>query len=252
MIVLRVIVNALIMAGEISAVAGLAWLGWQQPYVFAALTALLAFLLGLHLDYQRLKHEYPFYFNSERPRFLIGLRIVSLGDSIVKGLVAGLVALITFSGTDDDRRFIVAVVFAVAVYAGASLLRRLSISFGAKPAHWGFFRLAVPMGLIFSGGIALAAAMDYVKVATLTDIGRQLVFDMPAKPSIEHVSDLLFSLKQYIDSVIATLLANLIPLDWAQILSLIISVNVLTGFIVALYALIIAEAVRWAERRMAR
>jgi hypothetical protein len=250
MIVLRVIVNAVLMAAEIAAIAGLAWLGWQHPYAFAIATGLVAFGLGIHLDYERLKHEYPFYFESDRPKYLWGLRIVSLGDSFVKGLIAALVALLTFAGNDDERRLIAAVVFAVAVYAGASILRRLSISFGAKPAHWGFFRLAVPMGLVFSGGIAVAAAMDYIKVATLTDIGRQLVFDMPAKPNIEQVSDLLFSLKQYIDSVIATLLANLMPTDWAQILSLIISVNVLTGFIVALYALIIAEAVRWAERRM--
>ena len=60
----------------------------------------------------------------------------------------------------------------------------------------------------------------------------------------------MFNLKQYIDSVIAALLANLMPVEWAQVVSLIVSVNVLTGFIVALYALMIAEAVRWLERRV--
>ena len=248
MIVLRVAVNALIMAAELAAITGIAWVGWQYPYAFAAATAVLAFLLGLHLDYARLKHEYPFYFDREQPRYLIGLRALASGDSLLKGLIAGLVAMLTFAGNDDGRRLAAAVCFAVAVYAGASLLRRLSISFGAKPARWGFFRLAVPLGLVFSCAVALAAAFGYVKVATLVDVGRQMVFDMPSKPTIEQVSDLLFNLKQYIDTVIATLLSTLMPIEWAQVLGLIVSVNVLTGFIVALYALVIAEAVRWAER----
>ncbi len=249
MIVLRVAVNALIMAAELAAIAAIAWAGWKYPYAFAAATALFAFALGLHLDYARLKHEYPFYFDAERPRFLFGLRALACGDSLLKGLVAGLVALLTFAGNDDERRFAVAVCFAAAIYAGTSVLRRLSITFGAKPARWGFFRLAVPLGLVFSCAVAFAAALGHVKVPTLVDVGRQLVFDMPAKPSIEQVSDLIFNLKQYIDSVIATLLSTLMPLEWAQVLSLIFSVNVLTGFIVAIYALALAEAVRWVERR---
>lgn len=251
MIVLRVIVNALIMAAELAAVAGVAWVGWRYPYAFAAATGVFAFLLGMHLHYEHLKYEYPFYFEGNRPPFLILLRLIAMGDSIVGALVASLVALITFSGTDDARRFTVAVCFAVAVYAGASVLRRLSISLGAKPARWGFFRLAVPLGLVFSTGVALAASLKYINVASLTDIGRQLIFDLPTKPSIEHISDLLFNLKQYIDGVIAALLANLMPVEWAQVVSLVVSVNVLTGFIVALYALMIAEAVRWMERRTA-
>ncbi|MBU2582613.1 MAG: hypothetical protein KJ622_12925 [Alphaproteobacteria bacterium] len=251
MIVLRVIVNALIMAAELGAIAAVAWIGWQFPYWFAAATATLALLLGLNLDYLRLKHEYPFYFEGSQPRFLIGLRALATGDSIIKAIVAGLVALLTFSGSDDERRLIIAICFAVAVFAGTSLLRRLSMTFGASPARWGFFRLAVPLGLVFSTGVAVAAAFQYVKTATLTDIGRQLVFDMPARPSIEQVSDLLFNLKQYVDSVIATLLTTIMPADWAQVASLVISVNVLTGFIVALYALVVAESVRWIERRVA-
>lgn len=249
MIVLRVIVNALIMAAELAAVAGIAWIGWQYPYWFALATAVLALLLGLYLDYERLKHEFPFYFEGRQPRVLAGLRLLAFGDTLIKSIIAGLVALITFSGTDDDRRFVIAVCFAIAVYAGTSLLRRLSISLNANPARWGYFRIAVPLGLLFSTGVALAAAMQYVRTATLTDIGRQLVFDMPARPSIDQVSDLLFNLKQYIDSVIATLLATFMPPDWAQVASLIISVNVLTGFVVAIYALTIAGAVRWLERR---
>ncbi len=249
MIVLRVAVNALIMAVELAAVAGVAWLGWQHPYWFAGLTAAVAFLLGAHLHYEHLKFEYPFYFEGRRTPYLIVLRLIALADAILGGVMVGLVALLTFSGVDDERRLTVAICFGVAVFAGSSLLRRLSISFGAIPARWGFFRLAVPLGFVFSCGIALAASLGYLKSVTLSDIGRQLVFEIPSKPSIDQLSDLLFNLKLYIDGVVSSLLSNLMSLEWAQIVGLIISVNVLAGFIVAVYAVVIAETVRWLERR---
>lgn len=248
MIVLRVVVNALIMAAEFAAVVGIAWLGWQYPYVFAGVTAVIAFLLGSHLHYEHFKFEFPFYFEGQTTPYLFILRLVALAESILSGVVVGLVALLTFSGADDDRRLAVAVCFGVAVFAGSSILRRLSISFGAIPARWGFFRLAVPLGFLFSCGIALAASLGYLKNVTLSDIGRQLVFEIPSKPNIDQLSDLLFNLKLYIDGVVASLLSNLMSVEWAQIVGLIISVNVLAGFIVAVYAVLIAESVRWLER----
>lgn len=250
MIVLRVIVNALIMAGELAAVVAISWLGLNHPYIFAALTGLVAFAIGVNLDFARLRHDYPFYFDREAPKYAVALRLVALGDSLIKGAAAALIALVTFSGTDSERTFYVAIVFGVAVYFGASILRRLAMSLRARPARWGFFRLAVPLGLTFSSGIALLAALAYIKVPTLYDLGRQIVFEMPEKPGIDAASDLLFNLKQYIDGLIATLLNSFMPADWAQILGLVISVNVLTGFVVAVYAVVIAQSVWWLEGRM--
>ncbi|MEO1283109.1 MAG: hypothetical protein AAFR75_02630 [Pseudomonadota bacterium] len=248
MIVLRVFVNALIMAIELAAVVGAAWLGIHYPLIFACLTAALAFLIGLYLDYARLRHEFPFYFNSDKPRFVFGLRLVAFLDSALKGLTAGLIALLTFSGTDSDRTFLIAIVFGVATYFGLSILRRLSISLGARPERWGFFRLAVPMGLVFSSGVALLAALGHIKVPTLYDLGKQIVFDTPEQPGIDALSDLLFNLKQYIDSMIATLLNTFLPADYAQVVSLIISVNVLTGFVIAVYAVAITMVVQAMEK----
>ncbi len=252
MVVLRVVVNALLMAAEIAAVAALGWLGHTHPYLFAALTGLTAFALGVHLDYVRLRHEYPFYFDRGEPRFLFGLRLLALGDSLLKGLMAGLIALLTFSGTDQGRTYFIAIVFAVALYFGVSLLRRLSHSFGARPARWGFFRLAVPLGFVFSCGVALVAALGHIKVPTIYDLGRQIVFEMPERPGVDAASDLLFNLKQYVDSMIATLLSGLLPANWAQIIGLILSVNVLTGFVIAVYAVVIAQSVVSLERAIFR
>lgn len=252
MVVLRVIVNALLMAAEIATVAALAWLGHKEPLWFALLTGLVALALGTHLDYQRLKHEYPFYFENGQPRFLFALRMFAFGDSALKGVMAGLIALLTFSGTDQERTYWIAIVFACALYFGVSLLRRLSISLGARPARWGFFRLAVPLGFVFSFGVALVAALGYIKVPTIYDLGRQIVFEMPERPGVDVASDLLFNLKQYIDSMIATLLSGILPADYAQIVGLILSVNVLTGFVIAVYAVVIAQSVVSIERAIFR
>jgi hypothetical protein len=49
MIILRILVNGLIMAGELAAVVGVAAFAYQHPFLFAAVTAGLSFLLGLRL-----------------------------------------------------------------------------------------------------------------------------------------------------------------------------------------------------------
>ena len=88
----------------------------------------------------------------------------------------------------------------------SSLLRGLSISADARPLRWGYFRLAPPLGLLFSLGLALLAAAAVLPVASVTDIGWRILFDMPAQPSVEQVSELIFQLKQAFDEfVVATL-----------------------------------------------
>ncbi|MDX2258531.1 MAG: hypothetical protein NW205_06395 [Hyphomicrobiaceae bacterium] len=248
MLVVRIIVNAVILALEIAAIAAVVWLGYAHPYWFALASLVVAVVIGLVLDERRLVHEYPFYFDAPAPRSLLVLRLVAIGDALVKGVLAGIVALLTFAGTDLDRRFWVAIVFALAIFAGTSLLRRLRRSFAARPSRWGYFRLAIPLGLVFSCGLAALAAGGQIKVVGLTDLMRQLVLDIPAEPGIEHVSELLFGLQQYVDGIVATLLATILPVEWAQIVSLAVSVNVLTGFVAAIYAVVIAEMVATLER----
>ena len=67
MALIRILLNACIMAAELAAVAAIAWLGWRYPFVFAALTVVVALGFGLWLEHRRLKHELPFYFGSAGP-----------------------------------------------------------------------------------------------------------------------------------------------------------------------------------------
>jgi hypothetical protein len=250
MIVLRILVNALIMAGEIAAVAGVAALGFHYPVLFAGLTAGLTFLLGLRLEVARLRYELPFYFGALVTPGVLLTGLVGFSEALLKGVLAGIAALFTFSGTDADRLYWVAIVFGVCIYAGASLLRVLSIRANALPMRWGYFRLAPLLGLTFSAGLALLAATHVLPPTSVGDIGWKIIFEMPPVPSIAEASELLFQIKQAFDDFIVTVLGAVLDERLARIAGIVVSVNVLSGFVSALYAALIASAVRRAEETL--
>lgn len=241
MFVVRLVVNLFILALEIGAVAGVAWAGLRFPLHFAAATAVLALLMGVVLERARLQNELPFYFGQSRTALTLlggGMAIVEGG---LKALLAGLVALLTFSGTDQARLLWVAVIFGVCVFAGSSLLRRLALSFGAIPSRWGYFRLAAPLGLLFS------AAISVLPAPTMTDVGRTLIFDLPGRPTLSQASETLFVLKQKFDDIVVTLLSQFIAPGAAKVVGVLVSVNMLTGFVIGVFAVAIAEMVRRLE-----
>jgi len=250
MIVLRILVNALIMAAEIAAVAGVAAFGYHHPFIFAGVTAALSFLIGLRLEVARLRYELPFYFGALVTPGVLLTGLVGFSEAALKGVLAGVAALFTFSGTDADRLFWVAVVFGVCIYAGASLLRLLSIRANALPMRWGYFHLAPLLGLMFSAGLALLAAVTVLPAASVGDIGWQILFNLPPHPSIEQVSELFFQIKQAFDDFIVTVLSVALNAQLAWLAGIVISVNVLSGFVSALYAALIAAGVRRAENAL--
>lgn len=250
MAVLRIILNGLIMLAEAGAAAAIAWAGYRYPFYFAAGTAGIAFLLGARLEVLRLRNELPFYFGAGALGRGLLIPLVGFLEAFLKAILAAVAALFTFSGTNTDRLLWVAVVFALTVYAGSSLLRLLSIKLGAIPERWGFFRLGAPLGLMFSAGIAVLVAAAVIAQPTVSDIGWKIIWEMPAKPSVEQVSELFFQLKQAFDDFIVALLSSVMERDWARIVAIIISVNVLTGFVASIYAAVISAAVRWAEERL--
>lgn len=248
--ILRILGNGLIILGEIGAAAAVAWLGYTAPFAFAALSAVLALLLGLMLEAKRLRNELPFYFGAGRSPTAWLVPVVGLLEAAMKGLLAGVAAIFTFAGTDSGRLFWVAVLFGLTVYAGSSLLRVLSIKFDALPARWGFFRLASPLGLLYSAGIAMLGASAIITASSVPDIGWKIIWDMPANPSIAQVSELVFQLKQAFDDFVVRVLSVPIGETAARLAGIAVSVNVLAGFVAALYASLIAGAVRGAEQRL--
>lgn len=241
MFIVRFFVNLVILGVEIGAVAAVAWTGLRYPLPFAAGTAVLACLMGVVLERARLVNELPFYFGRGRTALTLLGSGIALVEGALKALLAGLVALLTFSGTDQARLLWVAVIFGLCVFAGSSLLRRLSISFGAIPSRWGYFRLAAPLGLIYSAAISLMPA------PSMTDVGRSLIFDLPAKPTLAQASETLFILKQKFDDIVVALLTQFVPPGTAKVVGVLVSVNMLTGFVIGVFAVAIAEVVRQLE-----
>jgi len=250
MIVLRVLLNGVVMAAEIAAVVGVAMLGFYYPFEFAAGTAALSFALGLNLEVARLKNEMPFYFGRASSLRLLFLPFVGAMEALMKGVLAGLAALFTFAGTNADRLFWVAIIFGGTIYAGASALRIMSLKLEAYPSRWGFFRLGPPLGLLFSAGLAITAAYGLIPSTSVGDLGWKLVWELPRNPSVAQVSELFFQIKQAFDGFIVTLLRTVLDERTAQIAGVVVSVNVLTGFVASVYAAVIATVVRWAEDRL--
>jgi hypothetical protein len=103
---------------------------------------------------------------------------------------------------------------------------------------------------MFSGGIALLAAMAVLPGANVGDIGWKIIFDLPPRPSIAEASELLFQIKQAFDEFIVTVLGTMLDERLARLVAIVISVNVLSGFVSALYAALIASGVRRAEESL--
>ena len=239
--IIHFLINVLIVVIELACAAAAGWLAWTQPLVFSAVTAALAVLLGLSLEVRRLAFEQPFYFERSGGVGQLFRAVFGGGHALLKGILAGLVAMMTFSGTEETRLQVVAGLFVVVVLIGSTLLRRLTISFGARPAHWGFFRMAAPLGLLFS------AAMSFFPPPSTIDVARRVLLELPARPSIAQAGEALFSVRLWIDDLLIRLIASYTGPDWAKAIGIVIGSNVLVGFILALYAVLLSEVVRTLE-----
>lgn len=241
---MRIILNGLLMMAEVAAIAAVAWVGYTDPMSFALLTFVLALGIGVALEVARLRHEMPFYFESV-PKGAAAIAAIAGGlEAFVKALLAGIVALLTFLGTDVNRLFYVALAFAACLFIGCQIVRALSWRGRARPLRWGYFRLAAPLGILFSAGLALLPS------AGLTDLARRLTFEMPARPSLAETSEFLFLIKQSFDDLVVRGLQLFVSPEWAEAAGVLVSVNMLTGFVLALYAVIIAEGVRMIEAKI--
>ncbi len=252
MIVVRLFFNVVVLAAELALVAAVAWLGWRYPMALAGVAAGLALVMGLALERARLKNEIGFYFGRAADTLSWAGSSLALVEASLKALLVGVVTLVTFSGTDADRLFYLAVIFGICVFAGTSILRRFSMMFGVGPSRWGYFRLAPLLGVLYSGLIAAAehvkiGGATFLPVPSLSELAQRLVLQTPARPTLAQASDLLFLLKQKFDDIVLSILLQFLPSAVAHVFSVLVSVNMLTGFAVGLFAVAIAELVRRME-----
>ena len=240
---LRILHNTIVFLLELTAIAGISFLALQMPFVFAALTMLMVLTIGSVLEWLRLRHELPFFFADKRPGRLIVVSGVAVIEVVVKSVLAGAAALLTFAGSDVGRLQLMAVLLALCLLAGTGLLRRCYLSFNVRPMRWGYFRLAVPMGVLFSFLVQGSVAADLISVSSLRELAGSLVFDLPEKPSLAQISDLAFHTKQIVDGLVVDFVTRIAGPNWAAVAAVVVSLNVLTGFVIAIYAVIVTEGV---------
>lgn len=240
---MHILINAAVMLLELAGIAAVTWLGYTHPVLFACLTALLTLGLGIALEIARLKNEMPFYFDREPGRVAVFSAVVGSVEAFVKAILAGVVALLTFLGTDPERLWSVALLFAGVLFIGCNAINWLAYQFKARPLRWGYFRLAAPLGLMYSIGLS------FLPSPGLYELAKQATFTLPEKPSMEQASEFLFLLKQSFDDIVERLLGLVFDANTAQALGAVVSVNMLSGFVLALYAVVIAETARLLDRR---
>ncbi|MCB0182331.1 MAG: hypothetical protein KDI62_29170, partial [Anaerolineae bacterium] len=242
-------INTIILAIELTLISAAAWLAWRQPMIFAALTALLILAFGWRLEWDRLSHELTFYMEAGRNTWVkrAGLVFVASSETIVKALLTGSAALLTFTGLAPQRLLLAAIMFGAITFLGTSALRRLTRSFNVRPSRWGYFRLAVPLGLMFSLGTQILVGIGLIETKSLTEIAKALVFDLPEHPGLPQLSEFLFDLKQALDALIQAFLLRLVGEPYATAIGVVISLNVLSGLAIAIYAVLIADLVRRLE-----
>jgi hypothetical protein len=66
---------------------------------------------------------------------------------------------------------------------------------------------------------------------------------------MEQASEFLFLLKQSFDEIVVRMLSWVFDPSLSQAIGAIVSVNMLSGFVLALYAVLIAEGIRTLESR---
>lgn len=242
---MRIVVNVLALTLELALIFAIAWIGATSPQVFALLTIGVALIVALGLEYARIVYEMPFYFG----RRLTGVAAAGavvwvLLESLFKSLVAGFVALLTFSGTNEDRLFWTAILFAACLLVGTTLLLRVRLNWGELAVRWGYFRLVVPLGFLYSAGVYVLTQAGKLPSAGFGDVAFDATFNLAPRPSIDSASEFLFKLAQATDSLIAGLLQLAIPASYVPVVQIIASTNVLPGFVLAVYTVAIVRVVQ--------
>ena len=234
--------SLLLLLMEVSGAVAVGYLAYVAPLVFVCMTSALVLVMGFVLEWQRLQHEFPYFFAgalSWRKRVMIVLS--AMFETVGKALMAGFAALLAFGGTDPDRAIVFAAILIICVFAGTGLLRRAFWSFGARPLRWGYFRLVVPLGILFSALVQVALLGGYLETSSFQEVARSFVFELPARANYDQVMELIFQVRQLVDGLLTSLIVQLFGSEWLVPASILISLNVLSGFFVAIYAVLIGE-----------
>ena len=243
----QVILNILGIVAEIIMIVSISCSLLVYPWWMAVVTTILIIFFCCILECSRQKHEDSFYFVDESRFRLFLLSLTGVTEGSARALAAGIAVLFTFSGNDKERTFVLACIFAFCLFLGTGLLRRGFYKYGMRPLRWSYFRLSFPLGLMFSSCVHIATELDFLAVASLKNLAGYFFLDLSPRPTIQQMSDLAFKIRHTIDALIADVSGNLLGQIYAPFVAILVSINILIGFVLAAYVAIILEVVLFFE-----
>lgn len=217
-------------------------LPFLSPLGFAALTGALAFVTGLHLELSRVPFDVS-YFHRTPTRFsVLVLSVVTVFEVLLRAIFTAIVALFVFLGSEWQRLALSAVAFGACATMGAWTLRGLAAASNIYPARWGYFRLAVLLGVAFSVTVSMAEQMPLKNIAW--KLGEAYVRGL----SMAELADVLHGVRAQADRALAFLFEKSLGPQIGRIAGVVLSIDTLQGFAIAAYAILIVEAGRFFDR----
>ena len=208
------------------------------PRFFGIATFFASIIVFGRIEYEKNRHAIGYFTIGEMPasarRWLLSYSFVEV---ILRSAIFGILAVLLFSGTDSVRINILAVLFTASILAGYYCLRFIQRFAYIDAVRWGYIKLSVILGVIFS---ILSAAIPGM---TITDIVLNSARGKLRQHSFDEFAELLYGLLSQLNSFITNTLQILFGGVLGWFFSLIISVNVIYGFVVLVYSLLLLRLI---------
>jgi hypothetical protein len=203
-------------------------------WMFGLITFLASILVFGKIERDRNIHEISFYARGDLPSSIKKwLRYYGIAEVLGRSTVLGILPILLFSGTDNYRIRALALIFTVCVILGYRLLNFIQTRTHIDATRWAYVRLSVALGLLFSVISSNVPGLKLGKLALKT------VKVMFTHPSFNEAAELLYGMTYKLNAFVTKILSMIFGDIIAHILGLIISVNIVYGFVAALYSLIL-------------
>jgi hypothetical protein len=207
--------------------------------IFGFITFLVSILVLGRVEYERNAHEVSFYITNEPPRFFkFYCRCYGIVAAVGRSLILGVMSIFLFSGTEFERIFSLAFLFAVCVVLGYVGLRFIQRRAYIDVTRWGYVHFSLLLGVLFSIHCSWVRGIGSATIAwqaAKSGVGGSLSFD--------ELAELLYGIMYQVNTFLSKTLHAILGDTLGGLMSLAISVNVIYGFVIVVYSLFLYRLV---------